>query len=328
MLENIKHLTLNSNWVLSRVLCTLTILLVLLFSSFGYCKDIGFFYFTPHQRVDKIILENVKKAEKSVYLASYSFTWEELFNLLKELKIKKKVDIKIFLEKQPSDDKCAGLRNNIKLDKKNTLFHSKFIIIDDKILLLGSLNFTEENFYLHHNNLIILNDRNLISFFKEKFISWWCYEENGKFYQEKKFEVYFSPENDCEEKIKEIISSANSDIYFAQFDFTSENIAEEIIEKKKMGINVYGIIEKTKVSPYSVFYFLKDFNCEMKKSNTAGLLHDKFFIIDKKIAIIGSYNPTKSAKENTECLIIIKDENISEKLLKEWKKLWRWYSIS
>ena len=56
----------------------------------------------------------------------------------------------------------------------------------------------------------------------------------------------------------------------------------------------------------------------------AGFLHDKVFIIDGKTIMTGSYNPTVSAKKNSETFIILREEKVAEIYKKEWEKLWRW----
>ena len=281
-------------------------------------------YFTPHQEVDNFILEKVEEANKCVYIASYSFGWRKLLGKLLELK-KKNVDVKIFIEKSFYQD---GLEKNIRKDNlKNSLFHPKFMIIDEEKLLIGSLNFTYENIYLHHNNIIFIENKELTGYFYKTFLSFWNGKRVEDYYKKGKFEVYFSPWSDCENILRKYIFSANFSIYFALFDFTSEGIARQIIEKKKKGIRVFGIIERNKILPYSVFYLLEDFGCKMKKSNMAGLLHDKFFIIDEETVITGSYNPTLSARRNIECLFIVKDKKVAKEFLKEWKNLWLWYSL-
>lgn len=284
-------------------------------------------YFTPNQRVDKVILAEVARAEKSVYLASYSCSWRRLADCLKALKVQKKADVKIFLENPPPAGLRAGLLHNIRLDPGNNLFHAKFIVIDQETVLLGSLNFTEDNLYLNHNNLLVVRDKDLAGFLGRKFLAWWNREKSAETYEKGPWAVLFSPENDCEAGIKEVLGQARSSIHLLNFDFTSEVLAEVIVRRRTAGVKVYGLMEKTKVLPYSVFFFLKDLGCEMRRSNMAGLLHDKTFIIDEEIVITGSYNPTRSARKNTECLLIVKDQELAGRMLKEWKSLWLWKSI-
>ncbi|MCX7917579.1 MAG: phospholipase D-like domain-containing protein, partial [bacterium] len=60
---------------------------------------------------------------------------------------------------------------------------------------------------------------------------------------------------------------------------------------------------------------------------TSGFIHDKFFIFDKKKVITGSFNPTKSAKENVEIICFINDKRIAEIFYREWKILYLFKSI-
>ena len=299
----------------------------IIFSSFLYLTIILYpaslqVYFTPHGRLDNFILEKVKEANRCVYIASYSFGWEKLSKQLVGLE-KKNVDVKIFVEKSFCESSIDIRKDNV----KSCLFHPKFMVIDKEKVFIGSLNFTYENFYLHHNNIIFIENEKLASYFHKVFLRFWKRKGVKGYYKDGKFEVYFSPWSDCENILKKYILSANSSIYFALFDFTSEEIARHIVKKRKEGVRVFGIIERTRILPYSVFYLLKDFGCKMKKSNMAGFLHDKFFIIDGKTVITGSYNPTVSARKNIECLFIVKDIKVAEEFMKEWKNLWFWYSF-
>jgi Phosphatidylserine/phosphatidylglycerophosphate/cardiolipin synthases and related enzymes len=59
----------------------------------------------------------------------------------------------------------------------------------------------------------------------------------------------------------------------------------------------------------------------------SGFLHDKFFIFDRERIITGSFNPTKSAKNNIELALFIKDKKVAEKFYSEWKKIYIFKSI-
>ena len=52
-------------------------------------------------------------------------------------------------------------------------------------------------------------------------------------------------------------------------------------------------------------------------------MHHKFFIVDKKLVLTGSYNWTRSAAlYNQENVISTDDEFVVEKFLNEFEKLW------
>lgn len=269
-----------------------------------------------------MIIDLIKKAEKSVYVASYTMSYGMMIKTLRNRH--GAIDIKVMLDAEPAEKLPEGI---LKTDKKSSLFHPKFIVVDGKTVLAGSGNFTEGSMHTHHNNFLLMENSIIAGFFTRKFLSWWEDSPSEEIYADDTFQIYFSPENDCEDVIKRMISSARSSIRFALYHCTSEDIAIALIHRKLAGVDVCGIVERSSVEPHSVFYSLRDYGCAMKKSNSAGFLHDKFFIIDGETVITGSYNPTAAARRNTECLLVIKDREIAETFMKEWKKLWRYYSL-
>ncbi len=269
-----------------------------------------------------MITDLIERAEKSVYAASYTMSWEKMMGILRN--IHGAIDIKVMLDAEPAEKLPEGM---LRIDKKSSLFHPKFIVIDGKTVLAGSGNFTEGGMYRHHNNFLLIRNGAIAGFFTQKFLSWWEEHPSEEVYADDTFQICFAPENDCEGVIKNLISSAKNSIRFALYHCTSEDIALELIRRKLAGVDVCGIVERSSVEPHSVFYSLRDYGCRMKKSNMAGFLHDKFFIIDGKTVITGSYNPTAAARKNTECLLVIKDTETADKFLKEWKRLWRYYSL-
>ncbi len=283
-------------------------------------------YFTPNQPVDQVVLKAVGKAEHSVYLASYSYHWPELTETLRRLKLRG-VDVRIFLDSPPPPREAAGLENSIRTDRRSSLFHAKYIVVDRRNLLVTSLNFTSDNFFLNHNNLLILEDAEAAGFFADKFLSWWDDRPSTARYVTPDLEAHFSPENDCSARIRAAVDAARASIHFADYDFTSEEIATAIARRRLAGVPVYGLIERSKVYPYSTFFFLRDLGARVRRSSMAGLLHDKLMIIDEATVIAGSYNPTESAKDNTECLLILKDPVVARKMLSEWRRLWFWRSL-
>jgi len=278
-------------------------------------------YFTPDSGTDQIIMDLVSRAEKSVYIASYSFSWEKLAD---ELNKKGHLDVKIIVDKQPP---AICKKAEVKVDGKSSLFHPKLMIVDGRFILTGSGNFTESGFFLHHNNFLLLEDERIGRFLTEKFHSWWQDKPVDGEYKKDNIHIGFSPENDCEEIISEAVSSASETIYFALYHFTSEKLASAMIKRKLAGVNVCGMIENFSVEPHSVFGSLKNFGCVVRRSNRAGYMHDKFIVVDGETVITGSYNLTAAARRNNEAVIIIKDKKLASEFIKEWKRMWRCNSL-
>lgn len=51
--------------------------------------------------------------------------------------------------------------------------HHKFAIIDDKLLITGSANWTAQAFFGNHDNVIITNEQTAIKSYKEEFEQLW-----------------------------------------------------------------------------------------------------------------------------------------------------------
>ena len=278
-------------------------------------------YFTPNRATDQIIIDLVRNAEKSVYIASYSFSWKALAD---ELDRKKGIDIRIIVDGAPASiDRVKA----VKVDRKSSLFHPKFMVVDGRCVILGSGNFTQDNLRLHHNHFIFFEDEKIAAILTEKFNSWWQGEIIDSRYEEGNMKIYFSPENDCRGLIGKVVASAKNEVRFAMYHFTSQELARVLIDRKLAGVKVYGMIESFSVEPHSVCAALSNFGCAVRKSNRAGFLHDKFIIVDGETVITGSYNLTAAAERNTEVVVVIKDRKLASEFMEEWKKMWRYFSL-
>lgn len=118
-------------------------------------------YFSPEDDLNRIYLDLVSKAKKSIYIVDYSFNLVPLVNML-NAKVREGIDVRLCLDKSQSGgdaEKLAIAKMSDEL-KKHVLFgdssrgkiiHDKFTVIDGKIVESGSWNYTfvaeeEDNF--------------------------------------------------------------------------------------------------------------------------------------------------------------------------------------
>ncbi len=267
-------------------------------------------FFTPQKKTYLEFIKILKNAKKSIYISTFSIS-SDFLQFLED----KKIDIKIVCE-------YGDIKNGkIKKIENKGLFHAKFLIIDEETVIITSANLTKSNFYKNHNNLIIIRDKKIARYFLKKFDSFWNNYRYTARWKEGNIEIWFSPENDCEDLILKEIKNSHKSIYFATYIFSNEKIAHQIAGKKKNSVEISGIIENFNIY-HSVFYYLLSYGCKMRKSCMAGFLHDKFFIIDMKKVITGSFNPTEQAKENVEIACVIEDDKIAEIFYREWRNLY------
>jgi len=240
-----------------------------------------------------------------------------------------------FIKLSNPKTKCAFYDVNldeveyIPIKREKGLMHNKFCIINESIVWTGSFNPTWNGNYKNNNNVIVIHSKYLAKNYLDE------YEElmKGVFGGGKKtkhskiyingnlWENYFCPEDKCKEKVMKVLKEAEESIYFMTFSFTDRDIANLLV-KKSREIQVKGVMEKRRINmQYNQFKFLNK-SIDVVPDNNDGVMHHKVFIVDKKIVITGSYNPTKSGNEvNDENILIIRDEKVSEEYLREFYSL-------
>jgi len=119
------------------------------------------------------ILNLVRNAEKSVKIASFSFTHEELGDELLKADIKG-LDVEVLVERRQRNaqgSQYTRLKDfgvNIRVDGNKNNMHHKFIVIDDNIVVFGSPNFSLSGFNRNDENMLIIYNENLaLGFVKE-----------------------------------------------------------------------------------------------------------------------------------------------------------------
>jgi phosphatidylserine/phosphatidylglycerophosphate/cardiolipin synthase-like enzyme len=139
---------------------------------------------------------------------------------------------------------------------------------------------------------------------------------------DKKIENYFCPEDSCSSHVIENLKEAKTEVYFLAFSFTHDGIGQTLLDLNNKGVRIQGVFEKTRQNEFSEYYNLNN-SINVKWDEYKYVMHHKVFIIDNKTVITGSFNPTESAdKSNDENVLIIHDEDIAKKYLKEFDQIW------
>ncbi|HDN02093.1 MAG TPA: phospholipase D family protein [Candidatus Bathyarchaeota archaeon] len=136
-------------------------------------------------------------------------------------------------------------------------------------------------------------------------------------------QAYFSPDDDVENVIAYWIGRANASIEIAMYTFTSSRLAQSLIDAAKRGVDVKVILEKNNVNQYSKYVILKSNGVGVQLDGNPSLMHNKFCIIDREIVITGSYNWTKSAREeNDENVVLIGCSELADLYHEEFQEMW------
>lgn len=114
--------------------------------------------FSPQQNCEAVIVDTIHQAQESIYIQAYSFTSKPIVHAL-IMAQQRGVKIQIILDaktKVPPYVTYTGL--SIYMEKMPGLAHNKVMIIDGKIVLTGSYNFTKAAKYRNAENLIKIED--------------------------------------------------------------------------------------------------------------------------------------------------------------------------
>jgi len=325
-------------------LCFLFLFFPLLFSSsccpkneppFFSSQQPYYAYFSPQDSLYAHLVRLIQEAEKSIYAAFYKLELKEVSDALLEAH-RRGVKVRIFTDDMTSRGEKSRFDSlnkflPVKTDKDPASFmHHKFCVIDEKIIWTGSFNPTRSGSSRENNNVVVITSSFLAAQFIKEFERLWEEESlspnstPSPVLLESGVSVYFSLHHNPEEAIIQSLEKAKESIYFALFTFTSERIAQAIIDKFAENIEIKGILEKYQDGPFSRYDSLKRLRVPVRWDRNFYFMHHKFFIIDQKTVITGSFNPTWSANyRNRENLIIIYSPCLASQYEEEFNRLWK-----
>ncbi len=291
-------------------------------------------YFCPEQDCPQAFASQLKSAKASIRCALYGIDGK-LLSGLSEFRspAAANITVEIIVDKNTKIPaaylKPAG--GFVLKRSSKGIMHNKYCIIDNAEIITGSFNPTAaaKNDY---NNIFIINSTSLAGFYLQDFnlLNGNLSPQHSPLQLPKAVmlndtlvQAYFCPHDNCANAVINKLEKANTSILFAAYSFTSAEIANELIIKSQSGITVSGIIEKsTTGSTYSKDKALSANRIPVLLEGTKRLMHHKFFVIDNRVVITGSFNPTENAdKRNDENLIIIENAAVAEEYAVEFNRI-------
>lgn len=127
-------------------------------------------------------------------------------------------------------------------------------------------------------------------------------------------DVYFCPREGCDAVWSEFLSSANMSIHCALFELDLPSAQETLLRQS----------EKIEVKIVTDDEYLYEFNHSFVKTDSWGLMHNKFCVVDGKRVSTGSMNPTKNdAQKNNNNLLLIESPALARNYEEEFQELWK-----
>jgi len=137
------------------------------------------------------------------------------------------------------------------------------------------------------------------------------------------FENAFSPHQGASALVIKTIGEAHESIHVAAYSFTSDPIADALVDAHERGVDVDVVMDKSQSQGRETRY-LKSHGVPTRINYDYSIMHDKFMVIDGKTLELGSFNYTRAAENNNaeNVLVVHGAENVVKDYNKQWQKLW------
>ena len=221
-------------------------------------------------------------------------------------------------------------------DRREGLMHDKFVIIDRWEVWTGSTNLTTSGVYRNDNNLVRIRSSRLAENYTAEFEEMFANDAFGPGSPANTpypqltvdgvpLEVYFSPDDGVLSHLLALVNAAQHSVDFMAYSFTSDELAQALLERAAAGVQVRGVFEADQYS--------SNIGTEFDRLWAAGLavtldgnpdhMHHKVLIIDGQIVVTGSYNFSANAEErNDENVLVIYSTAVAAQFLAEFERVY------
>lgn len=286
-------------------------------------------------------MQSIKNAKKSILIMSFTFSDEEVINLLAK-KADQGVDVTLIVDRHlmgsvlEYSDKFTLLT---RLQEEGH-FHHKVTVLDESMVWMGSANvspdsLTKQNntmigFYSHEIALALHQEKEVFQGLRERSATPFPPLEVGG----QKIELLLFPhipytaENPPEQalndygkkRVIELIDNASKNLRLALCVWTNQELAEAAIRAKARGVDVQVLLWNESESG-SVPQLLRDAGISVIQKPHLPLMHNKWMIIDEQTFYNGSANWSKSwFTRNDESALIL--DKLQEKQLRYLLDYW------
>lgn len=288
------------------------------------------------------LLADIDAAQQSVDFAVFEYDLEPLADALVRA-AERGVQVRLALDEEHLEEdeemalwagevEAAGIP--IAWEDSTAFLHSKYAIIDTRIVWMGSWNASNNDTYRNNNNLIRFTIPAIVENYSTEFNQMF----GGAFGNDKvaqtpnpvinldgmQLENYFSPREDVDDRIVALLNEAQRSIHFLAFSYTSDPIAEAMQARHRAGVPVRGVFEKRNATGTGAEYErLLETGMDVLRDGNCYTMHHKFIVIDEAIVITGSYNFSARAEDtNDENLVIIHDPGIAAQYMEEFQRVY------
>jgi len=294
--------------------------------------------------VDQAIVADLDRAQKTIDAAVFDFRLPSLVDGFARA-AQRGVRVRLVTDydanraaKDYTDaiDKMEKAGVQVLRDQRSSLMHNKFVVIDNRLLWTGSMNFTANGVYRNNNNMLRLEIPALVENYNARFER--LFQSRDADAPDKvvpnpritlpngvTLENYFSPTGGAAKAILDKLKAAKQSIRITAFTFTDTPMADALKARAKAKVKVQGVFEARNNDAIGAEYAgLKRAGLDVVEDGNCYILHSKTMVIDDRYVVTGSYNFTANAdKSNDENVLIIDDPKLAQEYVTEFNRLYQ-----
>lgn len=284
-------------------------------------------YFAPSPKIAHALCAFIRSAVRSIDVCAFDIGLESLADALIEAK-KNNIAVRVVTDTDYLKRNALGRLSKagipIVSDRKSSLMHNKFIVVDSRYVWTGSYNLTDNGTWKNDNNAIQFESPSVAAGYQERFNQYWKdhFSTDGRptvlpqhaFIGKMPVFYAFSPTDKICRTLLAELDQAQSTVDVMAFSFTGAELAAKLRDLCKRGVRVRCLFDRGQAkNKASRDEYLRKIGAQVYISpNRRGKMHHKVFIIDGKTVVTGSYNFSKSAEtKNDENILVLRSEKIA-----------------
>jgi len=291
----------------------------------------------------KKMLEILGGAKSKIHAAIFAIAHSDLASALIAAR-KRGVEVKIITDdvqakgdaSQVPQLKAAGIEVCMD-DSEKFHMHHKFVVIDDCILLNGSLNWTYAGLKKANENVVISRSPGLCKVFTDEFkriltafaSGSVATAPAGRFHENVAVLFFPEPSGANVTLLRQELQRARQSIEIAVFTLTLDTLADVLLEKHKAGVKVRVITDNRQAEvPGADAKRLLQAGVAVRTDKSWYAMHHKFAIVDSTTVINGSFNWTMQAtKGNQENTLILRHAGaLAKRFTEVYERLWAMFA--
>jgi phosphatidylserine/phosphatidylglycerophosphate/cardiolipin synthase-like enzyme len=287
-------------------------------------------HYSPSFDLEDEVLPRLGAAQTSIRLAFFNIRIDSVKNLLAQ-KVQANVDVQVVLDKKQQDlayntmyEELVALGVPVTLVDNTSAtaatMHDKFAVVDGKLVMTGSANYSTTAFHVSDEDLLTIEDTTLAARYETEFDELVAHGSAAStpYPPGAAVQAFMGPEDALDDRVIAALDGALGTAVIAMFEMNHGGIVGAILDAHARGVDVVVVMDEVQagdpgdtadeqLAQGGVPVVLAH-----NTGNMVAEMHSKFLVVDHHLLLMGSYNYTNLASYyNDENLVVIEDEKLA-----------------